>query len=102
MPHTLQQLEQCNSVNTISVLSHLGMANDANNSMGIDQIEQFHAATHHVSYRKKLANSAALLNYPYSHVDIIPSRVGVVWHQHDATTTEHAFKPRDDVFCAHH
>ena len=73
LEQSLIKLQRCNNVysDDIILMSHFACADDINSSMNEEQLDKFVMGTKNLSLRRTMANSAAIINYPQSHFDIV-------------------------------
>src|SRR5690606_6177131 len=68
------RLRRCAAVGSITLMTHFS---DADGDAGVaDQMQAFEAATHGIEAPRTLANSAAILRFPATHMDWV--RPGIV------------------------
>ncbi|MCF6264687.1 MAG: alanine racemase [Xanthomonadales bacterium] len=63
----LQQLQQY----TLGLMTHFAAADETDNPSVLAQISRFEAAVSEIDLPKTLANSAATINYPQAHADMV-------------------------------
>ncbi len=74
--YCLQRLQQCSAVDKIRLMTHLACANEIGNALTKAQLEIFEALTGALPNEKTVANSAAVLTMPETHLDWV--RPGVM------------------------
>ena len=72
----LQNIEKI-KVKEIVLMSHLAASSIKNDKQTKEQIEAFNDITNNINYRKSLANSGAIFNFPESHNDIVRPGIAI-------------------------
>ena len=72
----LQNLEKI-KLKEIVLMSHLAASSIKNDKQTKEQIEVFKNITKNINYRKSLANSGAIFNFPESHNDIVRPGIAI-------------------------
>lgn len=94
-PKILQHCKACAWIDVKCVMTHFSNANDPFESTTLQQIEQFEQATKDLTIEKSLANSAAILSYPRSHVEWL--RPGLILYGvspfSDTSGAQHGLRP---------
>jgi alanine racemase len=68
----LERLSNCPNVNQLpKLMTHFATANEKNNPLTKQQLEIFKQVCNGLKYEKTIANSAAIINFPETHVDWI-------------------------------
>lgn len=67
----LGQLQQIDAIQDIKLMSHLGTANEIHSDQMTAQVAAFAESTQAYTLQTSLANSAALLQHPQTHRDIV-------------------------------
>ena len=68
----LQRLSNCsNAKNTPKIMTHLATANEEDNFLTQRQLEIFNRVCGEIDFEKTIANSAAVISFPETHVDWI-------------------------------
>ena len=72
----LQNIEKI-KLKEIVLMSHLAASSIKNDKQTKEQIEAFNDITNNINYRKSLANSGAIFNFPESHNDIVRPGIAI-------------------------
>ena len=85
---TIKVLEQKGFINLV-LMSHFACADEKGHPLNDKQLQLFEKVTKKFSYKKSLANSGAVFNYPESHYDIVRPGISV----YGGGFYEHGIKP---------
>jgi alanine racemase len=92
----LQRLLDCQNVKPLpKLMTHFATANEQDNPLTQKQKKQFNQLCEELDYEKTMANSAAVINFPETHVDWI--RPGLMLYgvspMKEGRASEHQLKP---------
>ncbi|HIF52197.1 MAG TPA: alanine racemase [Thiotrichaceae bacterium] len=92
----LERLSNCSNVKPApKLMTHFAVANDKNNPLTQQQLELFNQLSKNSEAEKTISNSAAIINYPETHVDWI--RPGLMLYgvspMKEGRADEHGLKP---------
>ncbi len=85
----LERLSSCPNVNLApKLMTHFATANEKDNPLTKQQLELFNKTSDGLKYEKTIANSAAIINFPETHVDWI--RPGLMLYGVSPMKEDHA------------
>lgn len=92
----LERLTNCPNVKQVpKLMTHFATANEQNNPLTQKQLDKFTQLCEGLDYEKTMANSAAIINFPETHVDWI--RPGLMLYgvspMKEGNASEHGLKP---------
>jgi len=92
----LERLLNCSNVKAApKLMTHFAVANDKNNPLTQQQLELFNQLSKDSKFEKTISNSAAIINFPETHVDWI--RPGLMLYgvspMKEGRADEHGLKP---------